>query len=264
MVVITTLLLLTDNYHDNKKNHNQGTYLMIKTIQSTVAFTLLPLLFLGCGGSSPSQGNQEDSALEAAKVAELEAAIAAEKSTLTQDLEDSITYMYNEEKLAKDVYLNVYAKQAVKQLYNIATKSEVKHEQAVNDLAVKYDLNITLYPDTQMPYDLDALNSYGSGEYAVEHIQELYDMLYDKGIQSTQDALEVGCIVEVTDIDDLDKYIEQATASNAEDVLTIFNFLQDGSYNHYWSFDKGLKNMGITDGCCSLGTEYCHPEYPQK
>jgi len=46
--------------------------------------------------------------------------------------------------------------------------------------------------------------------------------------------------------------------------LDVFNFLRDGSYKHYWAFDKGLKNMGIDNGCCSLGTNYCHPEYPQN
>ncbi len=190
-------------------------------------------------------------------------AINSDKSALTQELKDSITYMYNEEKLAKEVYLNVYEMQKVKQLYNIATKSETKHEEAVEQLAIKYDLNITLYPDTKAPYDKKSIDSYGSGKYSVEAIQELYDMLYDKGIQSTKDALEVGCLVEVTDIDDLDKYMSQARASNALDVLEVFNFLREGSYRHYWAFDKGLKNMNISTGCCSLGDNYCHPEYPQ-
>jgi len=195
--------------------------------------------------------------------ADVSKALASEKSILTPELKDSITYMYNEEKLAREIYLNVNEKQPLKQLYNIATKSEIKHEQAVNDLAVKYDLNITLYPDTQEPYDKKALESYGSGQFSVVAIQELYDMLYDKGIQSTKDALEVGCMVEVTDINDLDNYMKQAEASSASDVITVFDFLREGSYKHYWAFDESLKNSGISDGCCSLGTEYCHPEYPQ-
>jgi hypothetical protein len=56
----------------------------------------------------------------------------------------------------------------------------------------------------------------------------------------------------------------QATTSNASDVLVVFDFLREGSYKHYWAFDNGLKNMGVSDGCCSLGTTYCHPEYPQS
>lgn len=240
----------------------------MKNIISSSILTLTLFSFSACGGSSNPSGINttyaDDGYTKENTPLVVTDAINAEKSTLSQELKESITYMYNEEKLAKDVYLNVYAVQPLKQLYNIASKSEVKHEEAVNDLAVKYDLNITLYPDTQAPYDETSLNSYGSGQYPVVKIQELYDTLYDKGIQSQQDALEVGCLVEVTDIDDLDAYITQATDSNASDVLTVFDFLRDGSYKHYWAFDKGLKNIGITEGCCSLGTDYCHPEYPQN
>lgn len=240
---------------------------MTKTLSSSIIILLATLLFSGCGSDTTQSGTNtyadEGYQNEITPIVVTDA-INTEKSTLSQELKDSITYMYNEEKLAKDVYLNVYAVQPLRQLYNIASKSEVKHEEAVNDLAIKYDLNITLYPDTQAPYDINSINTYGSGQYPVVKIQELYDILYDKGIQSQQDALEVGCLVEVTDIDDLDIYISQATDSNASDVLTVFDFLRDGSYTHYWAFDNGLKNMGISDGCCSLGTDYCHPEYPQN
>ena len=229
---------------------------------TTIFLLTAMLIILGCNsGGGKGNGKNGDSEAIQATVTD---ALNAEKSTLTQELKDSITYMYNEEKLAREVYLNVNEKQPLKQLYNIATKSEIKHEKAVNDLAVKYDLNITLYPDTEEPYDQQSLDEYGSGQFAVVDIQELYDVLYDKGIQSQKDAFEVGCMVEVTDINDLNQYMKQASDANAKDVLAIFDYLREGSYNHYWAFDKGLKNSGISDGCCSLGTEYCHPEYPQK
>lgn len=69
-------------------------------------------------------------------------------------------------------------------------------------------------------------------------------------------------MVEVTDINDLLADIETARADGATDIVAAFEFLRDGSYSHYWAFDNGLKNMGVTDGCCSLGDAYCHPEYP--
>jgi len=242
-------------------------YTLTKSALSLMAVSIL----VGCGSDgNRNQSNKNSSDYSQSGYTQesipttVSDALTEKLSELTQELKDSITYMYNEEKLAKDIYLNVYEKQKIKQLYNIATKSEIKHEEAVNDLAIKYDLNITLYPDTDIPYDKKTLDSYGSGQYPVVAIQELYDMLYDKGIQSKKDALDVGCLVEVTDIDDLDKYMIQATEANASDVLTVFNFLREGSYKHYWSFDKGLKGMGVTTGCCSLGEKYCHPEYPQN
>jgi len=232
--------------------------------KSILALSLATILFSGCSSTSNDSNNQDLGTVPTS----VTDAIKAPKSTLTQDLQDSITYMYSEERLAYDVYINIYQKRALKQLTNIATNAETKHIEKVDELAVKYDLNITRYPDTNTPYSTDDLKRYGSGQYPVTPIQDLYNLLYDKGIQSDKDALEVGCMVEVVDIDDLDKYIKQAKTSNASDVITIFEFLRDGSYKHYWSFDKGLKNIGISNGCCSIsdydGHNFCHPEYPNN
>ncbi|CAA6817477.1 MAG: Unknown protein [uncultured Sulfurovum sp.] len=236
------------------------------TFKSMIAIGLVAGL-VGCGSSNSSSENEETHE-EGQTPSTVTDALNSGESTLSPELRDSITYMYSEEGLAHDVYLNIYKIQAVNQLKNIATNSEVKHIEAVNQLAEKYDLNITKYPDTDKPYSTDDLERYGSGEFPVEPIQELYNVLYDKGIQSKIDALEVGCMVEVVDIDDLNAFMAQAEASNAQDVWDVFDFLRKGSYNHYWAFDKGLKNMGIDDGCCSVpdyeGHQFCHPEYPQE
>lgn len=228
------------------------------------------LTVIGCGGGSDSNtGNGNGSGNGGSPTSELpqevQDAISGPSSSLTQDLKDAITYMYSEEGLAYDVYMNIYKVQAVQQLQKIAENAETRHIDAVNELAIKYDLNMTQYPDTDVPYSIEGISS---GVYPVEHVQELYHFLYDKGILSQQDALEVGCMVEVVDIDDLDTYIGYAETANAADVLTVFNFLRDGSYSHYWAFDEGLRNMGVTDGCCSLdpvlGHDFCQPDYPQK
>lgn len=221
--------------------------------------------FNSCGSSGEGSGNGSGSEGLPTSV---ETSLNAPNSTLTPALKDSITYMYSEEGLAYDVYMNIYKIQAVNQLQNIAQNAEINHKEAVNRLAIKYDLNITKYPDTNKPYSTKDINRYGSGQYPVEPIQELYNLLYDKGIQSEQDALEVGCMVEVVDIDDLNGYIVQAQNANASDVLEVFNYLRKGSYVHYWTFDEGLKKKGITKGCCSLpsalGHNFCHPEYPNE
>jgi len=164
-------------------------------------------------------------------------------------IQNSLAYMYDEERLAKEVYLAIYQRQPVQQLSKIASKAEGKHIDAVKDLAQRYGV--------ATPYQQ-------AGRYRSSHIQSLYNELYAKGIRSQKDALEVGCIVEVVDVDDLNKYISEAQQANAQDVVQTYDFLRKGSYNHYWAFDKGLKQIGIANGCCSLGQKYCHPEYPKK
>jgi len=177
-------------------------------------------------------------------------------STLTQDLKDAIAYMGNEERLAYDVYMNLYEYHInngtqINQLQNIASRSEKTHVGIVQSLVQKYDLgsddltNVT----AGVADNTIAFEDMPRGQYDISAIQDLYDALYVLGQGSTEAALKVGCMVEVTDINDLDDYIELAETSNATDVKEAFNVLRDGSYNHYWAFDKGLKNLGITNGC---------------
>lgn len=170
--------------------------------------------------------------------------------TLSEEVKSALEYMGNEERLAYDIYnklATLYPSQ--KPLHNIPTKSEIKHFDAVMALVTKYDINTTVL---------------AAGVYDNQEIQDLYDLLLEKGVKSELDALQVGCMVEVRDIEDLDRDIAFAEASNALDVVTTFNFLRDGSYSHYWAFDKAIKGMGVSGGCCSLGEKYCktEAEYP--
>ena len=211
------------------------------------------LAMAGCGGGSSISDVIEEPIISEEPL-----------SILSQDLKESIAHMYNEEGLAYDVYMNIYKIQAVQQLQSIAMNSEIKHIDAVNDLAIKYDLNITDYPELPAPYSVEDI---GDGNYSVEAINVLYDTLYTKGIQSKQDALEVGCMVEVVDIDDLEAYISLAEESNASDVLDVFNILISGSYKHYWTFHNALIGMGVADGCCQMAKDLGHdtcPDYPRN
>ncbi len=222
-------------------------------------------LLMGCGsdGSNSQKSEHQDEMVDV-KTYPL--------SKLTPELKNAIAYMGNEERLAYDVYHNLYnyhmAESAteIRHLKNISEKSEIKHVGIVQDIVRKYALNpedTTNVIEPVASRDVTFENM-PSGEYDIPAIQSLYDTLYAKGIASKQDALEVGCLVEVTDVDDLDKYIVMAEASGATDIIDAFNLLRDGSYNHYWAFDNGLKKLDITDGCCSLGDDYCKPNYPKN
>ncbi len=175
--------------------------------------------------------------------------------------------MGNEERLAYDVYNKLYETSPLMQFRNIAVNGEYQHITAVQLLIQKYISSDADFTNVDMPplqYKDTAIENMQAGVYDIQAIQDLYDALILIGQESDQKALEVGCMVEVTDINDLDADILLAQASNAVDVTEVFNFLRDGSYAHYWAFDKGLKNIGVTEGCCVLGALYCHPEYPQN
>lgn len=184
-------------------------------------------------------------------------------SDLSFEQKATLAYMWDEERLARDLYLALNELTPSNTLYKIATKAESKHVEAVEALVKKYDLNILNGIDFSGGYSEQALEAINDNEFITPELTTLYDVLYTKGSQSLQDALEVGCMVEVTDINDLDRDIE--VAGDAEDVVMVFENLREGSYSHYWAFDKVLKNMGVSDGCCAVGSEYCKTteDYPQ-
>ncbi len=212
-------------------------------------------VFIGCGdsnGTSVPEGTLPDGNT------------SNPESALTGEQKYALAYMWNEEKLAKDIYLALNAVQPHRTLYNIATRSETTHEQAVEDLVKTYDINITNLKDYTVRYSEAELRALEAGTFGIDAIQSLYDNLYGKGVKTMQDALEVGCMVEVTDVEDLDRYI--ALSEGVDDLVDTFTFLRSGSYNHYWAFDNALKNLGVADGCCALGDAYCKTpeEYPAE
>jgi len=187
--------------------------------------------------------------------------------TLSQEVKNTLAYMGNEERLAHDVYMKLYEFYPLTQFINVATNGERSHIESVQLLIQKYISSYDEFTNIDLPelgYKEAAIEDMNSGVYDISDIQNLYDSLIVIGQQSEQDALEVGCMIEVTDINDLLEDIELAEESGATDVVTTFEFLRDGSYSHYWAFDKALVSMGIAEGCCVAGAEYCHPEYPQN
>lgn len=231
-----------------------------------VAFSISAVLILsGCGDSDDSTGqnNQHDDAHKDNMEMPSSIDLSPDKLVpLTDEQKYALAYMWNEERLAFDIYTNLYKVHQVNQLTNIS-RSETMHINLVVDLVEAYDINITNLVDYTESYSKEELEAMPSGIFGIQAIQDLYDTLYSTGKVSAQASLEVGCLVEVTDIDDLDRFIDDSVGNQA--LIDSFNILRDGSYKHYWAFDGGLKKMGIADGCCSLGDTYCKTtaEYPR-
>ena len=203
---------------------------------------------------------------------QIKEALLTSPSVLDQELRNTLSYMGNEERLAYDVYNELYAVfPNIAQFNNVATNGEYPHIQTMQLLIKKYITDYSEFTNTdleELEYMDTAIEDMAEGTYDISSLQDLHDLLMAKGVASEQDALEVGCMVEVTDINDLERDIALAQDSNATDIEAAFDFLLTGSYSHYWAFNDGLIAMGVTDGCCVLGTldgvNYCHPEYPQN
>lgn len=183
------------------------------------------------------------------------AASAAAPESLNDDQKYALAFMWHEEKLAHDLYLALNDVNPAMQLSNIANKSEITHVAMVEALVKTYDINITNLEDYTVAYSEDELRALAPGTFAIPEIQKRYDTLYVQGVESLAASLETGCKVEVIDVEDLNGAI--ATAAGHQDIIDTFELLRSQSYNHYWAFDGALKNLGVVDGCCSLGERFC-------
>ncbi len=142
---------------------------------------------------------------------------------------ESLAFMREEQKLARDVYQNLYAVWQVNIFTNIAS-SEQTHMDAVLLLLDKYNLP-------------DPAAGLSPGVFKNAALQDLYRQLTAQGKKSTLDAYIVGATIEDLDLRDLYDALE--TVDN-QDIIYVYENLARGSRNHLRSFYRNILNAGGT------------------
>jgi len=137
-----------------------------------------------------------------------------------------LTYMREEEKVARDVYLVLNEKWNLRIFKNIAA-SEQRHMDAIKTLLDTYTV-----PDPAAGKE--------HGEFTNPALQKLYNDLIQQGSISRVEALNVGILIEETDIDDLNEGI---TSTRQNDIKTVYSNLLQGSLNHLDAFESGLAKL---------------------
>lgn len=148
---------------------------------------------------------------------------------LSSEEKASLTFMREEEKLARDVYTFLYERYQAPIFSTIAT-SEQRHMDAIKVLLDKYGL-------------ADPAQGKGPGEFENQELQNLYNALVAEGAKSLVDALKVGVIIEEEDIPDLQAGL---LIVNHNDIKTVYLNLLDGSRNHLKAFVSSLTKLGVT------------------
>jgi hypothetical protein len=142
---------------------------------------------------------------------------------LTQAEIEGLTYMREEEKLARDSYWTLYDKWHLPIFANIAD-SEVVHMSRIKDLLDRYGL-------------ADPAAGKPVGVFTNPTLQQLYNDLMVRGSQSSTEALRVGVTIEEVDIHDLQRYLG---LTNKTDITNVYSALLNGSYNHLRAFNNQL------------------------
>ncbi len=147
---------------------------------------------------------------------------------LTQEEIDGLKYMKEEEKLARDVYRYFYEVYQL-ELFDNISNSEQKHIDRIVGLMGAFNVD-----------DTSVLES---GKFSNQHLQDLYNLLIEKGNISLVDALKVGLTIEDVDIFDLEQFSSKVVQDDIEDVYEKLNC---GSRNHMRAFnDQLLKHNSV-------------------
>jgi hypothetical protein len=195
--------------------------------------SLLALMVLASCGAAPAAASTVQPVVDTAAVDDsvtpVEAtALASTSLELTAAEVSDITYMREEEKLARDVYLTLYEKWGLPVFQNIA-RSEATHMAAVETLIDRYGL---VDPATDEV-----------GTFTNPDLQALYDQLVEQGVRSQVDALRVGAAIEEIDILDLQEAIEE---TDHADIALVYGNLARGSENHLSAFVSNLARRDST------------------
>jgi len=145
---------------------------------------------------------------------------------LTEEQKDELFFIYQEEKVARDVYIKLGERYPDENNFASIQKSEQRHIDAARGLCEKYGVSI------------EGVDEDSVGNFVLPVLQDLYDTCIGLGEESLLDALKVGELIEVTDIHDLDHCIDDLGMPS--DVVSVYESLREGSYNHLDAFQTAI------------------------
>ena len=145
-------------------------------------------------------------------------------SVLTEEQKDMLFFIYQEEKMARDVYITfdrVYKNENTFRLMQIA---EQRHLDCARKLCEFYGVDTSSVDETVV------------GAFESPVLKTLYEAYTERGKNSLRDALEIAEFIEATDIN----MIEHASVGMPSDVVAVYEKLKRGNLNHLDIFQTAI------------------------
>ena len=202
-----------------------------KTLAKVASIAVISVVLLSaCGGGSSTSLVTDQPNIENEITSEPVSTTSSIQGELSAAEIQGLLYMREEEELARDLYLDIYAAKdnRLKVFKNISDNAETRHAAAVLALLDMYGIED---PSTGF-----------HNTYTSEIIQMLYDQLLNNAVGSDDiAALKVGALVEETDIRDINLEKNKVSESHTE-IITTYENLLCGSRNHLRSFVKQIES----------------------
>lgn len=149
-------------------------------------------------------------------------------ASLSPREEEGILFIWEEEKVARDLYVALYQETKLSVFVDLAN-SEQNHMDQAKTIIDEYGLEVPVGDD--------------SGVFSNQTLIGLYNDLLAQGSISQEDALKVAATFEEISIIDLEKELE---VSDNEDVRAVYEGLLAGSRKHLRSYVRDLDDMDIS------------------
>ena len=143
---------------------------------------------------------------------------------LSEDQKEMLFFIYQEEKVARDVYIALAKIYKNEHAFTLMQVSEQRRVDSARDLCSAYGVETSNIDEGTV------------GEFESTVLQLFYDACTEKGARSLFDAFKIAELIEITDIDDL----EQASIGMPDDVVSVYEDLRRGSLRRLDSFQSAL------------------------
>ncbi len=146
---------------------------------------------------------------------------------LTESEIDGINLIREEDKLARDVYRELYKTWDMEIFITISGLEQI-HMDGVKRLIEKYKIEDVNTDDT-------------AGVFKSPYIKKLFTELVKKSEDSAYEALRVAATLEDMYIKDLNDLMDN---TENRDILSLYGDLKIGSINHIRAFNREMKEFG--------------------
>ncbi len=188
--------------------------------------------------------------------------LADTSSPLTSRQQKKIADIWHHERLRASL-ARVFSRTFQNDLLTTMGKEGASNRRAVLDEIVNlFHVDLSLTSDGQLLYTTEQLQAMELGTFPCQAMTDRYDQLKNDGLQSEPQALQTLTKVGVDGIDMMQGALGSFGSYNK--IKENLTYLIDSGMGHYWAINQKLITMGIPEGCCIAGENYCKTpaEYP--
>ena len=143
-------------------------------------------------------------------------------SVLNDEQKEMLFFIYQEEKMARDVYVTLAKTYKNETMFRVMQIAEDKHLECAKGLCDIYGVD-------RSSVDEDLI-----GELESPLLKTLYDVYIEQGKSSLRDAIEIAEFMEDTHKD----MVEHASVGMPSDVVSVYEKLKKGSLNYPDTFER--------------------------